>query len=128
MKRKANFELFKSDGEGGKGEKERGRKRERKNVMHSTQEAFSHSASCISHEGLTENGTFSIPFGCLMLPAAGGRMNKLFRPLSLSLPLIPLHALFSPSPLTLSSPIPPYPSLSPLSLTSLTLLSPPLFL
>lgn len=56
-------------------------------------------------------------------------MNKLFRPLSLSLPLIPLHALFSPSPLTLSSPISPYPSLSPLSLTSLTLLlSLPLFL
>lgn len=128
MKRKANFELFKSDGEGGKGEKERGRKRERKNVMHSTQEAFSHSASCISHEGLTENGTFSIPFGCLMLPAAGGKMNKLFRPLSLpSLSFLP--ALFSPSPLTLSSPISPYPSLSPLSLTSLTLLlSLPLFL
>ena len=59
MKAKTNFEMVKS---GRERESERKRERGRgerldreKNVIQGTQEAFSHSALCISHEGLTEH-------------------------------------------------------------------------
>ena len=63
-------------------------------MIHSTQEAFSHSTSCITHEVLTEPRAHS-PFPLAVSgwqPAQAG-MNKMFRPflsvLLFSFPLFP---------------------------------------
>ena len=63
MKAKTNFEMVKSGREReserkrerGRGERRREGLDREKNVIQGTQEAFSHSALCISHEGLTEH-------------------------------------------------------------------------
>lgn len=58
--------------------------------MHSTQEAFSHSTSCITHEVLTESCTHSpFPLAVSSWHPAQGKMNKLFRPFSASFSLFP---------------------------------------
>lgn len=103
LKSKANFELLKAERkrEGGRGLKKKKRGGGEKSMIHSTQEAFSHSTSCITHEVLTEPRTHS-PFPLAVSgwqPAQAG-MNKMFRPfLSILLSLFPSFravALFPP--------------------------------
>lgn len=54
-------------------------------MIHSTQEVFSHSTSCITHEVLTELCTHSpFPLAVSSWQPAQARMNKLFRPFSAS--------------------------------------------
>lgn len=116
LESKANFELLKAERkrEGGRGLK---KKKKRgggvgggeKSMIHSTQEAFSHSTSCITHEVLTEPRAHS-PFPLAVSgwqPAQAG-MNKMFRPfLSVLLSLFPSFRL-SPGRGTVSPP-PPHP-------------------
>lgn len=59
-------------------------------MIHSTQEAFSHSTSCITHDVLTEACTHSpFPLAVSSWQPAPARMNKLFRPFSASVDLVP---------------------------------------
>lgn len=63
-------------------------------MIHSTQEAFSHSTSCITHEVLTELCTHSpFPLAVSSWHPAQGKMNKLFRPFSASFALFPSFCL-----------------------------------
>lgn len=80
--RNGNFGLSKAVVDS-KREKEKGG--EEKPTKHGIQEAFSHSASCITHEVLTESCTHSpFPLAVSCWQLAQARTDKLFRPFSLS--------------------------------------------
>lgn len=71
------------------------RKKRKEHDTHSTQEAFSHSTSCITHEVLTEQRAHSpFPLAVSGWQSTQARMNKLFRPSSLSFSLF-LHLCLS---------------------------------
>lgn len=98
LKRKENFELLKATverkREGGRGVKEEKGGKSKEHDTHSTQGAFSHRTSCILHEVLTEQRAHSpFPLAVSGWQSAQARMNKLFRPFSLSFFLFPSFCL-----------------------------------
>lgn len=71
------------------------KKKKEKHMKHGIQEAFPHSASCITHEVLTESCTHSpFPLAASSWQLAPARTDKVFRPFSLSDALF--HSFVSP--------------------------------